>query len=105
VVAAFCHRQPFGPRRGRAPIGQQRPRRLRVRRVRPSSVRLLTEIRGLIEHQHAELMGELRALLQQRRDEYEIPAAVLRRVTEIERHLRLVETPAMPRINRRRPLD
>jgi hypothetical protein len=30
---------------------------------------------------------------------------VLRRVTETERHLRLVETPAMPRITRRRPLD
>jgi hypothetical protein len=30
---------------------------------------------------------------------------VLRRITEIERPLRLVETPTMPRITRRRPLD
>jgi hypothetical protein len=87
------------------PIGRARARRPRVRRVRPSSVGLLSEIRGLIEHQHAELMGALRALRQQRRDEYEIPAAVLRRITEIERHLCLVEAPKTPRINRRRPLD
>jgi hypothetical protein len=87
------------------PIGRARARRPRVRRVRPSSVRLLSEIRGLIEHQHAALMGELRVLRQQRRDQYEIPAAVLRRLTEIERHLRLVETPVAPRVSRRRPLD
>ena len=78
----------------RAPIGQQRARRPRVRRVRPSSVRLLSEIRGLIEHQHAEVIAELRVLRQQRRDEYEIPTALLRRLTEIERHLGVIETPA-----------
>ena len=47
---------------------------------------------------------ELRALRQVRRSEHESLPAVLRRVTEIERHLRLVETPAMPRVSRRRPL-
>jgi hypothetical protein len=31
-------------------------------------------------------------------------AGELRRLTEIERHLRLVETPAMPHITRWRPL-
>jgi hypothetical protein len=50
-------------------------------------------------------MDELAALRRQRRDDGEIPASLLRRVTEIERHLRLVETPTTPRINRRRPLD
>jgi hypothetical protein len=69
------------------PIGRARAHRPRVRRARPSSVGLLSEIRRLIEQQHAELMGELRALRQQRRDEYEIPTALLRRLTEIERHL------------------
>jgi hypothetical protein len=50
-------------------------------------------------------MDELAALRQQRRDDGEIPAALLRRVVEIERALRLREVPAMPRITRRRPLD
>jgi hypothetical protein len=66
---------------------------------------LLSEIRGLIERQHAEVIAELRALRQQCRDEYEIPTALLRRLTEIEHHLGVIETPQTPRINRRRPLD
>jgi hypothetical protein len=65
----------------------------------------LLELRGLVEAQHAAVMDELAALRRQRRDDGEIPASLLRRVTEIERHLRLVETPTTPRTNRRRPLD
>jgi hypothetical protein len=65
----------------------------------------LHELRLLVEKHHAELLDELRILRQQRRDEYESVPAVLRRVTEIERHLGLVETPTMPRITRRRPVD
>ena len=50
-------------------------------------------------------MDELRTLRQVRQIEHESVPAVLRLVTEIERHLRLVETPTMPRLSRRRPLD
>lgn len=50
-------------------------------------------------------MGEVRALRQQRRDDAEIPTAVLRRVDQIARILELVEAPAMPLVTRRRPLD
>jgi hypothetical protein len=86
-AAGRGRRAPSGPRKSAAVAGQ------------------LIELRRLIEQQHAELMVELRTLRQVRRIEYESLPAVLRRVTEIERHLRLVETPAMPRITRRRPLD
>ena len=50
-------------------------------------------------------MGEVRALRQQRRNEAEVPGAVLRRLVAIERALQLVESPAMPLVTRRRPLD
>jgi hypothetical protein len=65
----------------------------------------LLELRRLVEAQHEAVMDELAALRQQRRNDGEIPAALLRRVVEIERHLRLVESPAPPRLTRRRPLD
>jgi hypothetical protein len=65
----------------------------------------LLELRRLVETQHEAVMDELRMLRQQRRDAGEIPAALLRRVGQIERHLRLVESPTMPRLSRRRPLD
>jgi hypothetical protein len=55
--------------------------------------------------QHAELMDELRTLRQARRIEHESLPAMLRRVTDIERHLHLVEIPTMPLLSRRRPLD
>ena len=86
-AAGRRRRAPSGPHKSAAVAGQ------------------LLELRRLIEQQHAELMVELRTLRQVRRIEHESLPAVLRRVTEIERHLRLVETPAMPRITRRRPLD
>ena len=86
-AAGRRRRAPSGPRKSAAVAGQ------------------LLELRRLIEQQHAELLDELRALRRQRRSEHESVPAVLRRITEIERHLRLVETPTMPRITRRRPLD
>jgi len=90
------------------PIGRRaagRRRRAGAAPRRPPIAHQLLELRRLIVAQHDELMAELQALRQHRRNEGEIPAAVLRRITEIQRHLRLVETPAMPRVTRRRSLD
>jgi hypothetical protein len=89
------------------PIGRQTRGRRRSSAPRKSAAIAdqLIELRRLVEQQHAELLDELRALRRQRRSEHESVPAVLRRITEIERHLRLVETPTMPRITRRRLLD
>jgi hypothetical protein len=40
----------------------------------------------------------------QRRNELEALPLPLKRITEIERHLRLTEVPVMPRVSRRFPL-
>jgi len=89
------------------PIGRRTRGRRRGSAPRKSAAIAgqLLELRRLVEQQHTELLDELRALRRQRRSEHESIPAVLRRITEIERHLRLVETPTMPRITRRRPLD
>ena len=89
------------------PIGRRTRGRRRGSAPRKSAAIAgqLLELRRLVEQQHAELLDELRALRRQRRSEQESIPAALRRITEIERHLRLVETPTMPRITRRRPLD
>jgi hypothetical protein len=83
--------------------GRRRPSVVRPRR--PSTAVVLLELRGLLERQHAELMGEVHRLRQQRRNEHETLPAVLKRVSEIERHLRLTENPRAPRIGRLRPLE
>jgi hypothetical protein len=88
---------------GRRDTGRRRPRVVRPRRS--STAVLLFELRGLLERQHAELMGEVHRLRQQRRNEHESLPAVLKRISEIERHLRLTEIPRAPRIGRRRPLE
>lgn len=92
----------------RAPIGRrQTPRRRREVAIRPrqsSTVALIRELHQLLERQHAELIGEVQRLRSQRRNEHESLPAVLRRVTEIERHLRLTETPQAPKPSRRHPM-
>jgi hypothetical protein len=80
-------------------------RRAWFRPRRSSTAVLLFELRGLLERQHAELMGEVHRLRQQRRNEHESLPAVLKRISEIERHLRLTEIPRAPRIGRLRPLE
>jgi hypothetical protein len=67
--------------------------------------------RGIPNRWPAALAGELRRLAdevarlhEQRRDEHEALPALLRRITEIERHLRLTESPSAPRTSRRYPL-
>jgi hypothetical protein len=89
------------------PIGRRAGgrRRRHQGRARSTIAGQLLELRRLVEAQHEAVIDELAALRRQRRSEHESIPAVLRRITEIERHLRLVETPTMPRITRRRPLD
>jgi hypothetical protein len=79
----------------------------KVHRQRPPKMIVLDmdSLRALLERQHAELLLELLTLRQVRRNEHESLPAVLRRVTVIERHLALVESPTIPRVSRRRPLD
>lgn len=86
------------------PIGRMRARQPKPRRV-PAGILMLGELRRLMVDQHGELIAELRALHQQRRDHGELPAMVLRRLVNIERHLGLVETPAAPRVSSRRPVE
>lgn len=64
---------------------------------RPRGPDVLRELNGI--------KTALHALYQQRRDEAEAMVPILRRLTGIERHLGLCETPQMPRPSRRRPLD
>jgi hypothetical protein len=64
---------------------------------RPRGPDVLRELNGI--------KTALDALYQQRRDESEALTPILRRLTGIERHLGLCETPTVPRPSRRRPLD
>lgn len=101
-------RSPPGDGSCAKPIGRRdtgRRRRPRVIRSRRSSTAVqLLELRGLLERQHAELMGEVHRLRQQRRNEHESLPAVLKRISEIERHLRLTEIPTAPKPTRRHPM-
>jgi hypothetical protein len=49
-------------------------------------------------------LAEIKRLLKGQRSEYEAAPAILRRLTEIERHMRLTEVPAAPRPTRRHPV-
>jgi hypothetical protein len=87
-----------------APIGL-RVRRPRVRRMRsPSAAALVLELHQLMERQHGDLLDELRRLGRYQRDERESLPALLRRVTEIERVLKLTELHLPARTSRRRPM-
>ena len=85
---AAVRRRCAGPTSRRSPIAHQ-----------------VAELRRHLDTRLDQVMGELQALRQQRRNAFEMPEGILRRLVEIERHLRLVETPAAPRISRRRPLQ
>ena len=87
-------RRGAGPRRRAAP----RPRRSTV-------AHQLIELRQVVIDRLDEILIELRALRQQRRDQGEIPGAILGRLVAIERSLGVVEAPQTPRIRRRRPLE
>jgi hypothetical protein len=98
-------RRPAGDNCAR-PIGKRyagRHRRADSARKSPIA-RQVHELRLLIETQHAELLVELRGLRQERRDEHELPSAILRRLVEIERLLRIIEPATMPRLTRRQPV-
>ena len=100
-------RRPAGDNCAR-PIGNraagQRRRAGSVRQKSPTAGQLL-ELRLLIETQHEAVMGELRLLRQQRRDEGEVPSGILRRLVAIERRLGVVEIPQAPQPTRRRLFD
>jgi hypothetical protein len=97
-----------GPNACRAPIvrrGIGHRRRARSARPRhPSVAVMLLELSQVLERQHVEVMCEIGRLQQRRRNEHEALPMLLKRVTEIARHLRLTETPQMPRATRRHPM-
>jgi hypothetical protein len=57
-----------------------------------------------MERQHGELMGEVKGLGLHQRNAHENLPALLRRITEIERLLRMTEQHLPARSSRRRPL-
>jgi hypothetical protein len=92
-----------------SPIGRRstgRGRRPRpVRAKRPSAIAvLLLDLRRLLERQHADILDELRRLGRSQRDERESLPVLLRKVTEIQRALKLTEMHVPPQHSRRRPL-
>jgi hypothetical protein len=97
-----------GPDACLAPIGRRatgrRRRACSARPRRPSLAVVLRDLRQMPERQQAELMCAIGRLQQQRRNEHEALPMVLKRITEIERHLRLTEAPIAPRPSRRHPL-
>jgi hypothetical protein len=88
--------EPIG-RRGLSCRRSSRPKRRTL-------VQRLTELYQLLQRQHCELLTELHSLRHQQRNERETLPAILRRLTEIERMLRLTELHVPVRHSRRRPL-
>jgi hypothetical protein len=89
------------------PIGRRdRGRRLRnpVPRKPSAITGLLLDLRRLLERQHADIFDELRRLGRYQRDERESLPVLLRKVTEIQRALKLTEMHVPPQHSRRRPL-
>jgi hypothetical protein len=60
---------------------------------------------GRVGEELRRLTGEIRSLRQQQHNEREALPALLRRLTEIERALKLTELHIPPRLTRRRPLE
>ena len=86
------------------PIGRRRVRPRRRRVAQPTTAPLIPDVQALLVQQHLEVLAELRLLRQHGRNEYESLPAVLRRVSEIERHLRLTELHVPQVHTRRQPL-
>jgi hypothetical protein len=92
-------RRPIGRR-----TGSRRSRLVRPRQRRPSTAAAIAELRQVMEQQHAAVMDEVKRLGHHQRDERESLPAMLRRITEIERVLKLTELHLPARSSRRRPL-
>ena len=89
-----------GPGDGCAkPIGNRNAgrRRRAVSAPRRSPVtHQLAELRRHVDARLDELMEQLQALRQQRRNAFELPEGILRRLAEIERCLKILEPPRTP---------
>jgi hypothetical protein len=96
---------------GRRPNGQaRRPRVIRARR--PSTAALLAEVRSLLHHELGNVGLSLRRIERGGRMQLEFQEVtndalerVLLRLVRLERAAGVVEQPAAPRTDRRRPLD
>lgn len=92
----------------RRPVGHRNAgrtkRRWAVRPRRTSTAVLLRELRQAMDQQRIELLSEIRQLRHHRRNEHESLPAMLRRLLEIERHLRLTEIAIAPKPTRRDPM-
>jgi hypothetical protein len=89
------------------PIGRRAAgrRRRAVTPRRSPLAHLLAELRRHVDTRLDEVMIELQALRQQRRNAFEMPEGILRRLAEIERCLKILEPPVMPKLNRRQPVS
>jgi len=95
--------------------GAQAPgaRKVRPRLLREAAEQLLCDLPQVHHRQQSsdQVVDELRRLTaavhrlrESQRGESESLQPILRRLTEIERHLRLTETPQAPRPSRRNPM-
>jgi hypothetical protein len=64
----------------------------------------VAELRRFVDARFGEVKAELRLLRQQRRDVGEVPVGILTRLTEIERCLKILESPKAPALTRRNPV-
>jgi hypothetical protein len=85
---AAGRRRRAGPTVRRSPLAQQ-----------------VAELRRHVDRRLDEVMGELQALRQQRRNAFEMPEGILRRLVEIERCLKIIEPPRTPVLTRRHPVS
>jgi hypothetical protein len=85
---AAGRRRRAGPTVRRSPLAQQ-----------------VAELRRHVDRRLDEVMGELQTLRQQRRNAFEMPEGILRRLVEIERCLKIIEPPRTPVLTRRHPVS
>ena len=65
----------------------------------------VAELRRHVDTRLDQVMDELQALRQQRRNAFETPEGILRRLVEIERCLKITEPPKTPVLTRRHPVS
>jgi hypothetical protein len=65
----------------------------------------LAELRRHVDTRLDQVMDQLQALRQQRRNAFEAPERILRRLVEIERCLNIIEPPKAPVLTRRHPVS